>query len=156
MGQDMQNDVSDGAEWLIEQGVADKDRIAIYGASYGGYATLAGLCYTPDLYACGVDYVGVSNLFTFMQTIPPYWKPYLAMMFEMVGDLEADSAMLAAYSPALNADKIKVPLFIAQGAKDPRVNVNESTQMVDAMKARGVEVEYLVKEKIATVLEMRK
>ncbi|MCB0482163.1 MAG: S9 family peptidase [Flavobacteriales bacterium] len=145
-GQDMQNDVTDGAQWAIGQGIADKDRIAIYGASYGGYATLAGLAYTPDLYACGVDYVGVSNLFTFMQTIPPYWKPFLAMMYEMVGDLEADSALLAAYSPALNADKIKAPLFIAQGAKDPRVNVAESDQMVEAMQARGVEVEYLVKD----------
>lgn len=145
-GQNMQNDVTDGAQWAIDQGIADKDRIAIYGASYGGYATLAGLCYTPDLYACGVDYVGVSNLFTFMQTIPPYWKPFLAMMYEMVGDVEADSNLLANYSPALNADKIKAPLFIAQGAKDPRVNVAESDQMVEAMKARGVEVEYLVKD----------
>jgi dipeptidyl aminopeptidase/acylaminoacyl peptidase len=145
-GQNMQNDVTDGAQWLIDQGIADKDRIAIYGASYGGYATLAGLCYTPDLYACGVDYVGVSNLFTFMEAIPPYWKPYLEMLYEMVGNPEADSAMLAAYSPSLNADKIKAPLFIAQGAKDPRVVKSESDQMVEAMKARGVEVEYLVKD----------
>lgn len=145
-GQNMQNDITDGAQWLIDEGIADKDRIAIYGGSYGGYATLAGLCYTPDMYACGVDYVGVSNLFTFMETIPPYWKPYLDMMFEMVGDLEADSAMLAAYSPALNADKIKAPLFVAQGAQDPRVNIAESDQIVEALKQRGVIVEYLVKE----------
>ena len=145
-GQNMQNDITDGAQWLIDEGIADKDRIAIYGGSYGGYATLAGLCYTPDMYACGVDYVGVSNLFTFMETIPPYWKPYLDMMFEMVGDLEADSAMLAAYSPALNADKIKAPLFVAQGAQDPRVNIAESDQIVEALKQRGVTVEYLVKE----------
>jgi len=145
-GQAMQNDVTDGAKWLTNEGIADKNRIAIYGGSYGGYATLAGLCYTPDLYACGVDYVGVSNLFSFMKTIPPYWKPYLEMMYEMVGDVEADSAMLTAYSPALNADKIKAPLFVAQGAKDPRVNIDESDQIVNALKARGVSVEYLVKE----------
>jgi len=144
-GQAMQNDITDGVQWLIEEGIADKERIAIYGASYGGYATLAGLAYTPDLYACGVDYVGVSNLFSFMKTIPPYWKPYLEMMYEMVGNPETDSAMMAAYSPALNADKITAPLFIAQGAKDPRVNKAESDQMVEAMKAKGVEVQYMVK-----------
>jgi dipeptidyl aminopeptidase/acylaminoacyl peptidase len=145
-GQAMQNDVSDGVKWLVDQGIADSKRVAIYGGSYGGYATLSGLCYSPELYACGVDYVGVSNLFTFMQTIPPYWKPFLAMMYEMVGNPETDSAMLAAFSPALNADKIQVPLFIAQGANDPRVNKAESDQMVEAMKLRGIAVEYLVKD----------
>ncbi|MEM9022619.1 MAG: S9 family peptidase, partial [Bacteroidota bacterium] len=145
-GQTMQDDVSDGAKWLIEQGIADPERIAIYGGSYGGYATLAGLTFTPDLYACGVDYVGVSNLFTFMETIPPYWEQYLEMLYEMVGHPENDSAMLAAYSPNLHADQIKAPLFIAQGANDPRVKKSESDQMVEAMKARGVDVEYLVKD----------
>jgi len=145
-GLKMQDDVTDGANWLIEQGIADKDKVAIYGGSYGGYATLAGLVVTPELYACGVDYVGVSNLFSFMQTIPPYWKPMLDMMYEMVGDPVKDSAQLAATSPALNADKIIAPLFVAQGANDPRVNVDESDQMVEAMKARGVEVEYMVKD----------
>ncbi|HAS36349.1 MAG TPA: S9 family peptidase [Flavobacteriales bacterium] len=145
-GQAMQDDVSDGAQWLIDQGIADSSRVAIYGGSYGGYATLAGLTYTPNLYACGVDYVGVSNLFTFMETIPPYWTQYLEMLYEMVGHPEADSAMLAAYSPSLNAEKITAPLFIAQGANDPRVKKSEADQMVEAMKARGVEVEYLVKD----------
>ena len=145
-GQAMQNDITDGVQWLIDEGIADKKRIAIYGASYGGYATLAGLTYTPDLYACGVDYVGVSNLFTFMETIPPYWVQYLEMLYEMVGHPEEDSSMLAAYSPNLNADKIKVPLFIAQGANDPRVKKSESDQMVEAMKARGIDVEYMVKD----------
>ncbi|MFY0644283.1 MAG: S9 family peptidase [Bacteroidia bacterium] len=145
-GQNMQNDISDGVKWLIDEGIADPERVAIYGASYGGYATLAGLAYSPELYACGVDYVGVSNLFTFMATIPPYWLQYLEMLYEMVGHPENDSAMLAAYSPNLNADKINVPLFIAQGANDPRVKQSESDQMVEAMKSRGVEVEYMVKE----------
>lgn len=145
-GQAMQDDVSDGAKWLIAEGIADPKRVAIYGGSYGGYATLAGLTYSPELYACGVDYVGVSNLFTFMETIPPYWTQYLEMLYEMVGHPQKDSAMLAAYSPSLNADKIVAPLFIAQGANDPRVKKSESDQMVEAMKARGVDVEYLVKD----------
>jgi dipeptidyl aminopeptidase/acylaminoacyl peptidase len=93
-----------------------------------------------------VDYVGVANLLTFMKTIPPYWKPYLEMFQEMVGDMEKDKAMLEAVSPVNHADKIKTPLFIAQGAKDPRVNKDESDQMVAALKKRGVEVQYLVKD----------
>ncbi len=145
-GQKMQDDITDGVLWLVEKGIADKNRIAIYGGSYGGYATLAGLAFTPDLYACGVDYVGVSNLFTFLQTIPPYWKPMLEMMYEQIGDPEADKEMLAAYSPALHAENIKAPLLIAQGANDPRVNKAESDQMVEALRNRGVEVEYMVKD----------
>ncbi len=147
-GKAMQDDVTDGAKWLVKQGIADPDRIAIYGGSYGGYATLQGLVKDPDFYACGIDYVGVSNLFTFMETIPPYWKPFLDMMHEMVGDPEndEDATNMKLTSPALNADKIKAPLFVAQGANDPRVNKDESDQMVNALKERGVEVEYMVKE----------
>jgi dipeptidyl aminopeptidase/acylaminoacyl peptidase len=142
----MQDDITDGVHWLIEQGIADPKRICIYGGSYGGYATLEGLVKTPDLYACGVDYVGVANLFTFMKTIPPYWKPFLAMMHQMVGDPEKDKERLAAASPALNADRIKAPLLIAQGARDPRVNKDESDQMVAALSKRGIDVPYLVKD----------
>jgi|APSaa5957512622_1039677.scaffolds.fasta_scaffold00370_7 dipeptidyl aminopeptidase/acylaminoacyl peptidase len=145
-GKTMQDDITDGVHWLIEKGYADKEKVAIYGGSYGGYATLAGLAFTPELYAAGVDYVGVSNLFTFMKSIPPYWKPYLEMMYEMVGDLEEDSIALRATSPVFHVDKIVAPLFIAQGANDPRVNINESDQIVEAMQKRGVEVEYLVKD----------
>jgi dipeptidyl aminopeptidase/acylaminoacyl peptidase len=145
-GLTMQNDITDGVYWLIEQGIADKDNIAIYGASYGGYATLQGMVVTPTLYAAGVDYVGVSNLFTFMQTIPPYWKPLLDMMYEMVGNPETDKAQFEATSPAMNAHRIMAPLFVAQGAKDPRVNIAESDQIVEAMRKRGVEVEYMVKD----------
>ena len=143
-GKKMQDDITDGVQWLIKEGIADPKRVAIYGGSYGGYATLAGLTFTSDLYACGVDYVGVSNLFTFMETIPPYWEQFLDMMYEMVGHPENDKELLAAASPALHAENITAPLLIAQGAKDPRVNVEESNQMVDAMKARGVDVEYMV------------
>ncbi len=147
-GQEMQDDVTDGTKWLIEKGIANPNEIAVYGGSYGGYASLQALVKEPDLYAAGVDYVGISNLFTFMKTIPPYWKPYLAMMHEMVGDPsnEQDSLMMRANSPVFHVDKIKAPLFIAQGANDPRVNKDESDQMVKAMKDRGLEVEYMVKE----------
>lgn len=145
-GQNMQNDITDGVNWLIEKGIANPKKIAIYGGSYGGYATLAGVAFTPDLYACAVDYVGVSNLFTFMNTFPPYWVPMREMMYEMVGNPIEDSIMLATYSPALHADKIKAPLFIAQGANDPRVNKDESDQMVEALKKRGIAVEYMVKD----------
>ena len=145
-GRTMQDDISDGVQWLIEQGIADPKRIAIYGGSYGGYATLAGVTFTPDLYAAAVDYVGVSNLFTFLNTIPPYWKPYLDMFHEMVGDPVKDKDLLTATSPALNAQKIKTPLFVAQGAQDPRVNKAESDQIVNGLKKRGIDVEYMVKE----------
>ena len=145
-GREMQDDITDGTQWLIDKGIADSNRIAIYGGSYGGYATLMGLVKEPQMYAAGVDYVGVSNMFTFMKTIPPYWEPMLEMMYEMVGDIVIDSAMLREVSPVFHVDKIKAPLFIAQGVNDPRVNVDESDQMVKAMKEKGIEVEYLVKE----------
>jgi len=145
-GLDMQNDVTDGVYWLINKGIADKDKVAIYGGSYGGYATLQGIVVTPTLYAAAVDYVGVSNLFTFMKTIPPYWEPLLDMMYEMVGNPEEDQVQFQATSPALNADKIMTPLFVAQGANDPRVNIDESDQIVKALEDRGIEVEYMVKD----------
>ncbi|HTP64798.1 MAG TPA: S9 family peptidase [Geobacteraceae bacterium] len=145
-GKAMQNDITDGVKWLIKKGIADPKRVGIYGASYGGYATLAGVTFTPDLYAAAVDYVGVANLFTFMNTIPPYWTPYLKMMLEMVGDPEKDRELLRAASPVFHAENIKTPLFIAQGANDPRVNKNESDQMVEALRKRGVEIQYMVKD----------
>ncbi len=145
-GRRMQDDVTDGVRWLIAKGIADKDRIAIYGGSYGGYATIAGLTFTPDLYRCGIDYVGVSNIFTILENIPPYWEPYRQMMYEMIGDPEKDKESLTETSPVFHARNIKAPLFIAQGANDPRVKKIESDQMVAAMRERGVEVEYMVKE----------
>jgi dipeptidyl aminopeptidase/acylaminoacyl peptidase len=145
-GLKMQDDITDGVNWLVKQGIADPKRVGIYGASYGGYATLAGVAFTPDLYAAAVNYVGVSNMFTFMNTIPPYWKPFLPKFHEMVGHPERDKERLTRTSPALNADKIKTPLMVVQGARDPRVNKAESDQMVAALKARGVEVPYIVKD----------
>jgi dipeptidyl aminopeptidase/acylaminoacyl peptidase len=145
-GRTMQDDVTDGVNWLVDQGIADPERIGIYGASYGGYVVLAGLTFTPDLYACGVDYVGVANLFTIIETIPPYWEPMRAMFQEMLGDPETDEALLRAASPVFHADRITAPLLIAQGANDPRVKKSESDQMVEAMRKRGVDVPYMVKD----------
>ena len=145
-GKSMQDDITDGVKWLINKGIADEDRIAIYGASYGGYATLAGLTFTPELYACGVDYVGVSNIFTLLETLPPYWELGRQMMYEMIGNPETEKDLLEAASPIFHVENIKVPLFVAQGANDPRVKQAESDQIVEAIKSRGVEVPYMLKE----------
>ena len=145
-GGKMQDDITDGVEWLIDEGIADPERIGIYGGSYGGYATLAGLTFTPELYTCGVDYVGVSNIFTWLEAFPPYWKPFLEMVYEMVGNPETDKEMLEAVSPFFHVDKIQVPLLVAQGANDPRVKQEESDQIVEALKSRGIDVPYMVKE----------
>lgn len=145
-GRKMQDDISDGVQWLIRQGIADPQRLGIYGGSYGGYATLAGLTFTPDLYAGGVDYVGPSNLFTLLTSLPPYWGLELQKFYEMIGDPVKDQALLTEVSPLFHADRIKVPLFVAQGAHDPRVKQAESDQIVAALRQRGVEVTYMVKE----------
>lgn len=145
-GRKMQNDISDGVEWLKSQGVADPQRVCIYGGSYGGYAALAGITLTPELYACGVDYVGISNMFTFLNSIPPYWKSYSDMLHAMVGHPEKDREMLKTVSPVFHVDRIRAPLFVAQGANDPRVKKAESDQIVAALRQRGVDVEYMVKD----------
>ena len=144
-GQKMQDDITDGVQWLIQEGIANPNKIIIYGGSYGGYATLAGVTFTPDLYCCAIDYVGVSNLFTFMKTIPPYWKPYLDMMYEMVGNPEVDKEQMEAASPVFHVERIHTPLFVVQGANDPRVNIDESDQIVRSLRARNIDVPYLVK-----------
>lgn len=145
-GKKMQDDITDGVNWLIEEGIADPERIGIYGGSYGGYATLAGLAFTPGLYACGVDYVGVSNIFNWMNAIPPYWEPYREMIYEMVGHPQKDSLLLHEASPLFYADNIKAPLLVAQGANDPRVPKAESDQLVAALQQKGIDVPYIVKD----------
>jgi dipeptidyl aminopeptidase/acylaminoacyl peptidase len=142
----IQDDITDGVKWLIDKGIADPERIGIFGGSYGGYCVLAGLAFAPDLYACGVDYCGISSFFTILKTIPPYWEPMREMFYEMVGNPEKDKELFERISPLFHADKIKAPLFVAQGANDPRVNKQESDQIVDALKKRDIEVEYMVKE----------
>ncbi len=147
IGRKAMDDVEDGVRYAIAQGWIDKDRIAIYGASHGGYATLMGLVKTPDLYACGVDYVGVSNIETFFKSFPEYWKPYLEMVKEIWYDLDKpeEAKIAREVSPFFQIDKIKKPLFVVQGANDPRVNINESDQIVTALRAKGFEVPYMVK-----------
>ncbi|GMN07614.1 S9 family peptidase [Croceitalea sp. MTPC5] len=147
IGRKAMDDVEDGLQYVIDQGWVDAKKAAIYGGSHGGYAVLRGLTKTPDLYACGVDYVGVSNLFTFMKTIPPYWKPYLKILKEIWYDeaVAEEKKIMEEVSPVYQIDKIKKPLFVVQGANDPRVNIDESDQIVSALRDKGFEVPYMVK-----------
>lgn len=147
IGRKVMDDLEDGVRYVIKKGWVDKDRIAIYGASHGGYAVLMGLVKTPDLYACGVDYVGVSNIETFMKTCPPYWKPFLPMMKKIWYDLDdpEEYEIAKTASPVHQIDKIKKPLFVVQGGNDPRVNIHESDQIVSSLRKRGFYVPYMVK-----------
>lgn len=147
IGRNMLNDLEDGVAYAKSLGFIQEDKIAIYGASYGGLATLGSLVKTPDLYTCGVDYVGVSNLFSFVNTIPPYWEPYKKQIAEQWYDKDnpEEEKIMRAVSPALNAEKITKPLFVIQGANDPRVNIDESDQIVETLRSRDVDVPYMVK-----------
>ncbi len=140
----MHNDLLDAVDWAVEQGIADRKRVAIMGGSYGGYATLAGLAFTPEVFACGVDIVGPSNLLTLIESIPPYWKPMRKQLTTRVGDPDTEEghAALVAKSPLTNAADITKPLLIGQGANDPRVKQAESDQIVAAMRENGIPVEY--------------
>ncbi|MBW4573983.1 MAG: S9 family peptidase [Aphanothece sp. CMT-3BRIN-NPC111] len=138
----MHDDLIDAVNWLVQQGIADPKKIAIMGGSYGGYATLVGLTFTPDVFAAGVDIVGPSNLVTLMQSIPPYWAPMKAMFAHRLGDLEKEEEFLKSRSPLFYADRIAKPLLIGQGANDPRVKQAESEQIVEAMQKAGKPVEY--------------
>lgn len=144
-GQLMQDDITWGAKYLIEQGIVDKDKVGIMGGSYGGYATLAGLTYTPDVYAAGVSIVGPSNLLTLLESIPPYWESVRKMFYERMGDpnTEEGKEQLVRQSPLFSADQIKAPLMVVQGANDPRVKKAESDQIVVAMRELGLPVEYI-------------
>lgn len=147
IGRKVMDDVEDGVAYVIEQGWVDANKIAIYGASHGGYATLMGLVKTPDLYTCGVDYVGVSSIFTFFESFPEYWKPYKDMVKEIWYDLDnpEEREIAKEVSPVFQLDKIKKPLFVVQGANDPRVKIAESDQIVVALRTKGFEVPYMVK-----------
>ena len=143
-GNAMQNDLTDAVEFAIGQGWADRERVAIYGGSYGGYAALAGVTFTPDLYRCAVDIVGPSNLKTLIETIPPYWQPQVALFYQRVGNPETDAEFLWSRSPLSRAASIKTPLLIAQGANDPRVKQAESEQIVAALRDAGIDYEYML------------
>jgi dipeptidyl aminopeptidase/acylaminoacyl peptidase len=145
-GKLMQDDITWGVRHLVDKGIADRNRVAIMGGSYGGYATLAGLAFTPDLYACGVDIVGPSNLFTLLESVPPYWESFRAYLYGMVGDpnTEAGKAQIRAASPLFSVDRINKPLLIIQGANDPRVKQAESDQIVSALRDKNKKVQYLL------------
>ncbi|MCB0605130.1 MAG: S9 family peptidase [Saprospiraceae bacterium] len=145
-GKLMQDDITWGVKYLIKQGFSDPSKIAIMGGSYGGYATLAGLTFTPDVYACGIDIVGPSNLFTLLESVPAYWESGRAFLYGMTGDpnTEEGKKRIKESSPLFHADKITKPLLIVQGANDPRVRKAEADQIVIALRDKGKEVEYLL------------
>lgn len=142
----MHDDLIDAVNWAIKEGVADADRIAIMGGSYGGYATLVGLTFTPNVFACGVDIVGPSNLITLLNTIPPYWTPMIELFTSRIGDhrTEEGRSLLRERSPLTFVDRINKPLLIGQGANDPRVKQAESDQIVEAMKRKNIPVTYVL------------
>ena len=145
-GQKMHDDLIDAVDWAVEQGVADPKKVAIFGGSYGGYAALAGVTFTPDIFACAVDIVGPSNLKTLIDAIPPYWKPMRAIFDVRMGNIDdpKDAELIKNASPLFKADKIKRPLLIGQGANDPRVKQAESEQIVEAIEKNGGKVTYVL------------
>lgn len=145
-GKRVQEDIKEGTEWLISEGIADADRIGIYGFNFGGYSALHAACFNSDLFTCAASYSGMTNLYTYLKEIPPYYTPYMQMFYEMVGNPQMDGDYLRAYSPVFHANKIKIPVFIAQGGKDNRNNVNETNHFVKEMKNNGVNVTYMLKE----------
>ena len=150
----MHDDLIDSVDWAVKEGYADRDRVAIYGGSYGGYATLVGITFTPDVFAAAIDYVGPSSLVTLIRSFPAYWKPFLqGSWFRYCGDPGTEEepnreieAQLLERSPISYADRIKTPLMVVQGANDPRVTKIESDNLVEALRDRGVNVEYMVKD----------
>ena len=143
-GGKMHQDLVDAVQWVIDQGYADPERIAIYGGSYGGYAALVGATFTADLFRCAVAIVGPSNLITFIRSIPAYWSTYLSTLYKRVGNPDTEEEFLISRSPLFRVDQIRIPMLIAQGANDPRVKQAESEQIVAAMKEKGIPHEYLL------------
>ena len=144
-GQTMQDDITDAVNWAIEQGYADPDKVCIFGGSYGGYATMAGLTFSPDLYKCGINYVGVTDLPLLFKTAPDAWASGMESMMELVGNPETEKEFLEEWSPSNHADKIKVPVFMAYGAQDPRVDLEHAKIMEKAMRKNGVDYELMIK-----------
>ncbi len=145
-GGKMHDDLVDGVNWAIEKGIANPEKVAIYGGSYGGYAALVGAAFTPDLFCCAVDIVGPSNLSTWITSVPPYWSAARALLYKRIGNPDTEEEFLKSRSPLFKADQIKIPMLIAQGANDPRVPQPESEQIVEALKEKGIEHEYMLFE----------
>ena len=155
-GGKMQDDVDAGVKWLIDRGTADPKRIAIYGESYGGYSALAGVSLTPKLYAAAVDRAGISDLLTFLKTLPGYWESLLPELYAKVGNPKDDEQILAAHSPLLHVDQIKAPVFISHGRKDVRVSIDQSERMVAALQKHGLTPEYLAFDNEGHIFETEK
>jgi len=145
-GTDIQQDITAGVQWLIQEGIADKNRIAIYGTGFGGYCAMTGLCFEPELYRCGASQSGFVNLFTYIKAVPPYYKPVLRMYYEMVGNPEEQIDYLRAVSPVFHTDKISAPVFISQDLKNPRANLSETNQFVKELKNRKVPITYVIRQ----------
>ena len=143
-GAKMHDDLIDAVDWAVAEGVADPKRICIYGGSYGGYAALVGAAFTPDVFSCAIDIVGPSSIITLIDSVPPYWQPLLNVFRVRVGDVETEKEFLDSRSPLFKADRINIPMLIAQGANDPRVKQAEAEQIVNALRAKGKEVDYLL------------
>jgi len=146
VGGKMQQDITDGVKWLIANKTANPKQIAIFGGGFGGFSALHGVSFNPKLYQCAIVQYSLINFFTYIKDVPPFFKPYLSMTYEMVGNPEKDADMLRAISPVFHTDKIKVPLLIFQGAKDPRANISELNQFVRDLRSRDITVKYVLKE----------
>src|SRR6266566_3126594 len=138
------DDLVDAVNWAVERGIADPKKVSIFGGSYGGYAALVGATFTPDVFCCAVDIVGPSNIITLIQTIPPYWAPLVSIFHQRVGDPSTEEEFLKSRSPLFKVDQIKIPMLIGQGANDPRVKQAESEQIVEAMRSKGIDYEYML------------
>ncbi len=145
-GGEIQDDITDGVRWLIEEGIADPKRIGIYGTGFGGYSALHGACFNSDLYACAASYSGFTNLFTYLKEIPPHLAPYLQMYYEIIGNPEKEPGLIKAMSPVFHTENIDIPVFIAQGGRDSRSAVNETNQFVQKLRKRNIPITYMLRE----------
>lgn len=145
-GGKIQDDITDGVRWLIDEGIGDPSRIGIYGAGFGGYSALHAACFNSDLYACAASYSGFTNLFTYLKEIPPHLTPYLQMYYEIIGDPEMEPGLIKAMSPVFHSESIDIPVFIAQGGRDSWSAVNETNQFVQKLRKRNIPVTYMLRE----------
>ncbi|MEC3879801.1 S9 family peptidase [Parapedobacter sp. 10938] len=145
-GGKIQDDITDGVHWLIDEGIADPKRVGIYGAGFGGYAAMHGACFNSDTYACAASYAGFTNLFTYLKEIPPHLTPYLQMYYEIIGNPETEPGLIKAMSPVFHSENIDIPVFIAQGGRDSRSAVNETNQFVQKLRKRNIPITYMLRE----------